>query len=64
MYVFELLMYVRLEVLTAVTIKNTTFWDITRHFGEKYRFHLQDLLIAGFFLSSLFDVEERGNIFL
>jgi hypothetical protein len=42
-------MVIGFEVLTAVVMKNTTFWDITpcsplsvnRHFGGTYRLHLQ-----------------------
>jgi hypothetical protein len=41
----------RFEVLTAVVMKGTIFWDITpcsplsvnRRFGETYRFHLQGI---------------------
>jgi hypothetical protein len=41
--------YVRFEVLTAVVMKSSIFWDITpcsplkfsRHFGGTYRLHLQ-----------------------
>jgi hypothetical protein len=38
---------VRIEVLTAVAIKNSSFWDITpkvnQPFGGTYSLHLQDL---------------------
>jgi hypothetical protein len=42
--------HVELEILTAVVMKSTIFWDITpcsplkvnQHFGGTYRLHLQD----------------------
>jgi hypothetical protein len=42
--------YVRFEVLTAVTMKNSVFWDVApcryfvnRRFGGTYRLHLQGI---------------------
>jgi hypothetical protein len=48
------LICVGFEVLTAVAMKSTIFWDITpcsplkvnRRFGGTYRHHLQDLIIS------------------
>jgi hypothetical protein len=45
-----LLKRVRFKVFTAVTMKNTVFWDVApcryrvnRRFGETYRLHLQGI---------------------
>jgi hypothetical protein len=46
--------YVGFEVLTAVVMKSSVFWDITpcsplkvnRHFGGTYRLHLQNIRIS------------------
>jgi hypothetical protein len=46
---------VGIEILTAVVMKSTIFWDITpcsplevnRRFGGTYRFHLQGRRISG-----------------
>jgi hypothetical protein len=46
--VLNLLVHVRLEVFTAVTMKKAVFWDVApcrsgvnRRFGGTYRLHLQ-----------------------
>jgi hypothetical protein len=71
--------YVESEVLTAVVMKSSIFWDITPcspvkvnpRFGGKY-FHLQDRRISllatcfhdGFLLNLFFQLEDGGDIFL
>jgi hypothetical protein len=47
-----LLGFVRFEVFTAMTMKNTVFWDVTpccccknRRFGETYLLHHQGIKI-------------------
>lgn len=55
--------YAGLEVLTALTVKGAFFFGVTScssaEFGGTHR-----LLIAGFWLVSLFDLEEGGDPFL
>jgi hypothetical protein len=63
--------YFGFEVLTAVVIKSTIFWDISpcsslkvkRHFGRTYRFHFQgeSRRQAELFLSVLFFKPEDGE---
>jgi hypothetical protein len=61
------------EVLTAVMMKSSIFWDITLysslkiswHFGGTYHLHLQAcyLLHAGFLLGLFFSPQDEGNMF-
>jgi hypothetical protein len=50
-------MYVGFEVLTAVVMKSSIFWDITPCNRATY-FH------AGFLLGLFFDPEHGGDMFL
>jgi hypothetical protein len=67
--------YVGFEVLTAVVMKSSVFWDITpcnplkinRHFGGTFRLHVGSAcypLHAGFLLGIFFDPEDGGDMFL
>jgi hypothetical protein len=74
--------FLRFEILTVVVMKSTVFWDITpcsplkvnRHFGGKYRLHIQDRKIssalfatcfhAGLLLGLFYDREDGGYMFL
>jgi hypothetical protein len=67
------------EVLTAVVVESSIFWDITpcsqlkvnQRFGRTYRLHLQGRRSAllttcvhvGFLLGLFFDPEDRGDMF-
>jgi hypothetical protein len=69
-------MFVRYEVLTAVVMKSSIFWDITlcsslkvnRRFEGKYCLHLPGLLAtcfhAGVLLSLFFDLKDGDDMFL
>jgi hypothetical protein len=72
-----MLNYVGFEVLTAVVMKSTIFWDITRctplsvnrRFGGTYRLRLQGrrnatCLLAGFLLNLFFDPGNGDDMFL
>jgi hypothetical protein len=62
---------VGLDVLTAVPMKNSAFWDITlcsllkinRRYGGMCHFGCC-LLHAGFLVGLIFDPEDGGDIFL
>jgi hypothetical protein len=49
----------RIEVLTAVIMKSTIFWDVTPCSPLKV-----NLLHAGFLLGLFFDPEDRGDVIL
>jgi hypothetical protein len=55
------------EVLTAVVIKGSVFWDITPSSGLKNKPRKNQafcLLYAGFLLGLFFDFEDGGDMFL
>jgi hypothetical protein len=68
--------FIGFEVLAAVVMKNSIFWDVTpcsplkvsRRFGGTYHLHLQGQLAicfhAGFFVGLFFGPEDGGNMFL
>jgi hypothetical protein len=74
------ILVVRFEILTAVTLKSTAFWDVTQcslvgvyqRYGEMYWFHLQDQRVSQAssrkmpvcLFGLIFDPEDGGNTFL
>jgi hypothetical protein len=65
---------VRVEVFTAVTMKNAVFWDVTsfdsyksRHFGVTYDLHRQGALVlvtANVPSLPILTTDDEGDIFL